>query len=68
MHRHRAVDVFEAVMVDIVVRAVTGLFGGLEKEFYSAFELVSFASEELRRTKEHRGMAVVAAGVHHAFV
>lgn len=40
MHRHRSVNVFKAAMVDVVVRAVTGLFGRLEKEFYSAFQLV----------------------------
>lgn len=40
MHRHRSVNVFKAAMVDVVVRAVAGLFGGLEKEFYSAFQLV----------------------------
>ena len=68
MHRHRAVDARKAAVVNVVVRAVAGLFGGLEKEFDSACELFSLGSEELGCAKEHRGMAVMTAGVHHAFV
>ena len=48
-------------------RSFTVLFGGLENEGHATIE-ISIAGEILGGTQQHRGVTIVAAGVHLAVI
>jgi hypothetical protein len=62
-------EALEEAVGDHALRAAAGagLLGRLEHEVHGAAE-VARARELLRRAQQHRGVAVVPAGMHHAVV
>ncbi|OQV66193.1 hypothetical protein AK51_11250 [Serratia nematodiphila DZ0503SBS1] len=61
-------DVIQRAGVDQVPGAVEGLFRRLEEDAHRAGQLGLTRFEQVRGAEHHRGVKVVAAGVHHAAV
>ncbi len=57
----------EQALLDHHPGAAVGLLGGLEDEHHRALE-IAMRGKVFRRSQQHRGMPVVAAGVHAAFM
>jgi hypothetical protein len=62
---HRAL--FEQAVLDHAFGAAAALFGRLENQVHGAVE-IALARKVEGRAQQHRGVAVVAAGVHLSFV
>jgi hypothetical protein len=71
MQGQHIIDAIEGTIIDhhwrtTLMLATRSLFGGLEQEAHFAAQLTrgKFLLEQMRNAKQHRGMCIVAAGVH----
>ena len=58
-------EFIEQPVVDHLARAAAAFFGGLEDEVHGALE-VALLAQHLGRAQQHRGVAVMATGMHAA--
>lgn len=68
MHTGHRVQIICQTGLQDLLGTVHGLFCRLEKELYSAVQLILVFGEYLCRQQQHSDMGVVAAGMHDAFV
>ena len=68
MHSEDGIHALQSALLHILLRLAANLLGHLEDELDGALQLLPVVLKHAGGPQEHGGVAVVAAGVHHARV